>query len=406
MHRFMTGKNLRKLLIALLFFSLLFLSPGFVNFLPANAQNTQDFFESREMDERDDGFFLMKDLESKDVIMKTARLIYPGNEYITGENKLYSVEKVEGDVAWARYKGEIKLFEGDVATFFQENTDTEEKAVFQKNQPESNVPRMGVYHSHGAESYVPSDGEDSTLEGGGILQVGHAFVEALREKGLKVKYSAHTHVPHDAGAYNRSRRTAEQLLHQGVGALFDVHRDAVPAEEYTAEVEDTPTVQVQIVVGQQNQNLQSNRHFAEGLKKVADKVHPGLVKGIFMASGSYNQDILPLSLLFEVGTHENTREGAARSMVLFSDAIEVYFMGESGKQAREGMGSTALKSILWIIFIAALALGGYLLIGTGSTEELKAKLRHFFSREFAEFKGKRNGDRGDGEHDGNDTDIA
>ena len=405
----MSKKNFPRILITFLFFCLILLNPVLFNALPTKAQNTPAFLALQEMDERGDGFFFMKDLESKDTIMKTARLIRPGNEYITGENELFCVEKVEGDIAWARSKGKIKLFEGNIATISQDNSSLE-KTVFQKkrpeNKPENNVPRMGVYHSHGAESYVPSDGEESTLEGGGILQVGHAFVEALREKGLEVNYSSHTHVPHDAGAYNRSRRTAEQLLHQGVGALFDVHRDAVPAEEYTAEVEDTPTVQVQIVVGQQNQNIQSNRHFAEGLKKVADKVHPGLVKGIFMASGNYNQDILPLSLLFEVGTHENTREGAARSMGLFSDVIEVYFMGEPGKQAREGLGGTALKSILWIIFIAGLALGGYLLIGTGSIEELRAKLRHFFSREFAEFKDKRNGDRGDGDHSGNDGGTA
>ena len=41
--------------------------------------------------------------ESEDVIMKTARLIRPGDEYITSENKLYCVERIEGDIAWARF---------------------------------------------------------------------------------------------------------------------------------------------------------------------------------------------------------------------------------------------------------------------------------------------------------------
>ena len=54
----------------------------------------------------------------------------------------------------------------------------------------------------------------------------------------------------------------------------------------------------------------------------------------------------------------------------------------------------ALRSILWIILIAAVALGVYMLIGTGSTEELRAKLAHFFKKEFAEFgrKGNREGE--------------
>jgi stage II sporulation protein P len=400
----MTRINLQGFLVIFLFFCLILLCSGLLITSPVEAQNpseAQNFFELQELDERSDGFFFMKDLESEDVIMKTARLIRPGDEYITSENKLYCVERIEGDIAWARFKEEIKLFEGNLAAILKD-VHTEE-TVFQESQPETSVPRLGIYHSHGAESYVPSDGVESITEGGGILQVGRSFVENLREKGLKVNYSSQTHIPHDAGAYNRSRRTAEQFLHQGVGTLFDIHRDAVPAEEYTAQVENTPTVQVQIVVGQQNQNAQANRNFAEGLKKVADSIHPGLVKGIFMASGNYNQDILPLSLLFEVGTHETTREGAARSMALFSDVVKVYFLGEPGRQAREGMGSTALRSILWIIFIAGLALGGYLLVGTGSLEELRSKLRQFFGREFAEFGGKRSDGEGDGEHGDNDT---
>ena len=57
--------------------------------------------------------------------------------------------------------------------------------------------------------------------------------------------------PHDAGAYDRSRRTAEELLQENPDALFDVHRDAVPAEEYTAKVDGEQVAQIQLVVGQQ-----------------------------------------------------------------------------------------------------------------------------------------------------------
>ena len=393
----------KRYLISFFLLYLILLGTGLFINSPVNAQNTsvpENIIEHLTLDERSDGFFFMKDLESENIIMKTARFIRPGDQYINSENKLYFVEKVTEEIAWARCKGKIKLYAGNPSAVLKSKSIDPEGNILQGNQGDTIVPRIGVYHSHGAESYVPSDGEESTLEGGGILQVGRSFVETLREKGFKVNYSAQTHVPHDAGAYNRSRRTAEQFLHQGVGALFDVHRDAVPAEEYIAEVENEPTVQVQIVVGQENQNAQTNRNFAESLKNVADSIHPGLIKGIFMASGNYNQDILPLSLLFEVGSHENTREGAAKSMTLFGDVIQVYFMGEPGKDLREGMGSVVLKSILWVVFVAGLVMGGYLLIGTGNLEELRAKLRHFFSREFAEFKGKRNDGESDGDHGG------
>ena len=43
-------------------------------------------------------------------------------------------------------------------------------------------------------------------------------------------YMAKTpHDPHDAMAYDRSRRTAAELLKKNPIALLDIHRDAVPA---------------------------------------------------------------------------------------------------------------------------------------------------------------------------------
>ena len=34
----------------------------------------------------------------------------------------------------------------------------------------------------------------------------------------------------------RSRRTAKELLQQGVDAQFDIHRDAIPPENYTTTI--------------------------------------------------------------------------------------------------------------------------------------------------------------------------
>lgn len=347
-----------------------------------------DYFELSELDERSDGFYVMKDLQTEAIIMRTARIIHPGDEYINSENKLYRVEKIEGDIAWAHFVEDIKLLEISIEEVFNPLNDNK---VIGEAQRQSENFFLGVYHSHGAESYVPSDGTESIPQGGGILDVGRVFSEALQEKGLSVKHSQETHVPHDANAYNRSRRTAEEFIREGATSLFDIHRDAVPAEEYVETVEGRPTVQLQLVVGGQNQNAQANRNFAESLKKVTDDLYPGLIKGIFLARGNYNQDMLPLAMLVEVGSHENTKEGAQRSMALFSDAVATYFLGREGKQAREGIGITALRSILWIILIGGVVLGIYLLISTKNLEELRAKLTNFFKKEFSELRGKKNG---------------
>ena len=350
------------------------------------------------LDERSpkEGYYSMKDLETEDIIMKTSRLVHLDDEYINQDNILYRVERLEGDTAWARNLGKITLSDFNQEVFLDSSISETFFPEGQKEQAGETV--LGVYHSHGAESYVPSDGSESILQGGGIIDVGDSFAHALEQKGFKIIHSDETHVPHDAMAYQRSRRTAEELLRSGAAALFDVHRDAVPPEEYLEVVNNEEEVQIQFVVGRQNQNFEANRKFAESLKKITDEEHPNLVKGIFMARGSYNQDMLPMAILLEVGAHENTKEGAEESIALFADAVGTYFGAESAG-AREGLGMVALRSILWVILVAAVALGVYMLIGTGSVEELRAKLTHFFKKEFAEFGGKGNR-KGEGEGEG------
>jgi stage II sporulation protein P len=83
------------------------------------------------------------------------------------------------------------------------------------------------------------------------------------------------------------------------------------------------------------------------MKALADKVYPGLVKGIFFGRGNYNQDLSPLALLLEAGAHTNSREAAERGMSLFADVVDIYFYGgtaEAGEppsSAGEEAGSTA-----------------------------------------------------------------
>jgi stage II sporulation protein P len=335
----------------------------------------------------------MKDLDDDSVIMKTARMIHVDDEYITGNNTHYIVERVEGNTAWARSLGDIDLSEPPdvLGGVFRSGM------LSEPVQAGNTDLTFAVYHSHGAEAYVPSDGTESIDEGGGILNVGESFARALEDNGLEVKHSTETHVPHDAGAYNRSRRTVEEMMRNNADVFFDIHRDAVPAEEYLAAVDSEELVQIQFVVGRQNQNVEVNRQFAESLKNATDQLHPGLIKGIFMARGSYNQDITPLALLLEVGTHENTREGAEESVALFAEAVNYYFAGPEAERARGAVGGTALRTILWVILIALLAAGAYLIISTGSIEEARAKISHFFKKEFAEFKGRRRGDSGSNE---------
>ena len=141
-----------------------------------------------------------------------------------------------------------------------------------------------------------------------------------------------SHVPHDAGAYRRSRKTAVSLMREAQPTLLlDVHRDGVPAEEYDKQIEGTDVTKVRIVIGRGNQNREANEEFALKVKAVADKLYPGLVKDIYLGKGSYNQDLMPRAILLEFGTHESDKERVLESTGFMAQVLGTT-LGASGTE--------------------------------------------------------------------------
>ncbi|NLN06836.1 MAG: hypothetical protein GX167_04365 [Firmicutes bacterium] len=375
------------------------LPPSFLD-LESEEISREDLLQER--------YYRMVDEKDGRVILVTGRRIYPGDEYITADNRLYRVVGVRGYEARARFLREVgavyeeregilafvqQLLAGRVAPAAAgKKAGGDGKGKARQKAPEEDLdpksaPKglIGVYHTHNAESYVPTDGTDSINGKGGIHKVGDSFVAALQEKKVKILHDETLHLPHDRGAYRRSRVTAEKLLQKGPDVIIDIHRDAGPASSYAVKIGDEWLTQVQLVVGRQNPNMQTVRQFALDLKNTADKIYPNLVKGIFMARGNYNQDLTPTSILIEVGTHLNSREAAQDGAALFADVISYYFYGpeEEGKQAapaparspaaRPGTGGTAapgginrvaVRNAFWMLSLTAVLAVAFYLVNT------------------------------------------
>lgn len=365
--------------------------------LCGSAAAEKHFFDLFNLSESGDGFYTMRDRADSAVILRTARILHPGDEYIDEGNRCFRVVMIDQQTAWVE-----RIKSGSASAAAGEAREALPAGAEQAagNNENKSKPAVGIYHTHGAESYVPSDGTDTIDQGGGILQVGDALTNALEKKGYTVNHIREPHTPHDAGAYQRSRRTAEELVTDGDQLIFDVHRDAVPAEEYERTVEGQDVTRILLVVGQQNQNADNNRNFALNLKKIADSEHPGLIKGILGAQGNYNQDLTPRAMLIEVGSHENNREDAERAVALFADVVDIYATGHAASPGAAAQSNRlSLGSVLKVVLILAAVLLAYLLIAAGSLEEFKRKVGSFFEREFADLRnfGRRNGgDRGGG----------
>lgn len=271
-------------------------------------------------------FFTISD-EAGEILDYTSRMVRFEDEIILANNKRYKVKSVDYDKNQA-----VCSYVGEEDIRYLDAWDTVPVGAFDNN----GEVKVSVYMTHTDESYVPTEGTESIEGNGGILKVGQRLAEELKGKGANVKVSENTHDPHDANAYHRSRKTAVQLLKGNPDVMFDIHRDGVEDPNfYKVEQEGQEVTSVRIVVGKQNPHMDANLTFAKEIKAYFDKHYPGMIKGIFMGKGNYNQDLGPRVLLLEVGTHTNSREEAEEGAAIFADGVAKYLKVSTGTQAEQ-----------------------------------------------------------------------
>lgn len=336
----------------------------------------------------EEGYYEVLD-EDDNPITATAILIAVDDVFIDSANRSYRIESVIGRTAKARFVSVVELPEVDtdqttsiidrlkgwVGLAEQQGGDT--YLAQDRSRP------IAIYCTHSDESYVPSSGTSSKdQEPGDVYDVAEALKDAIVRLGGSAVVSHEQHHPHDGASYERSRRTATQLMQERPAALIDVHRDAVPAYIYEANVAGRRIAAVKLVVGRENANSGANLEFAKHLKAVADKKYPGLVEGILWGTGSYNQDLSPRAALFEAGTHTNGLDQAKHGVDLMADVLTtvVYGATPDGQPQPTGTGTVA-RTALWVIVALLVVGGGYLFINEGGFEGVKARFRSFTSKE-------------------------
>ncbi|MDR3589440.1 MAG: stage II sporulation protein P [Negativicutes bacterium] len=325
-------------------------------------------------------------------ILKTGLVLAAGDRYISENNRVYEITAVEGTLAKARYLGDEPPGET-----------TDRTLPVQVPAPPSGQ-LVAVYHTHDDESFIPSDGQAAIAGGGGIFKVGAAFAGRLTELGYQTEVDQTRHAPHDANAYERSRRTVVRLLSHQPAALFDIHRDSGPPGDDQVTVNGQNAAKMLLVVGQQNPYRQTSLDYAKSIKAAADAKHPGLIRGILAAHGSYNQDLAPRAMLVEIGTQHSRRQAAEYSAALLADLVPLFLTpataGSSAQDAKTGMppavplpSGAAADSYGRDIaaMIGALIAGSalYLFLSTGGWPEAKRRLNHFRNIEFINFLGIR-----------------
>lgn len=343
-----------------------------------------------ESDHKDGQVFAIRD-NNNNLLSKMSRSVNVGDELLQADGRRYRVKTVNKFDARAEFTGMDRELLAMMDSFDSLALPTAGQAGQTGQQDWKNRP-IAIYHTHSAESYVPTDGTESKPYHGGIFEVGDVFSEALRKAGVKVLHDKTPHEPRDSNAYYRSRRTVADLMKKNPVALIDVHRDGIPDPDYyTKNIAGKEVTQLRLVVGRQNPKMQSNMEFAKKIMAAANKVHQGIVKEIFVARGNYNQDLMSSAMLIEVGTHTNTREDAEKGAALFAEALPaVLGVGGTPQGTSQGGGyGTNAKTpggwitIAWILGVLILGGGAFLLVSSGGWNQARQRLRNFWKQEFS-----------------------
>ena len=201
-------------------------------------------------------------------------------------------------------------------------------------------PQILIVHTHGSESYSMTDGDryeesdpyrttDCTHN---VVKVGEEMATVFRAHGFQVIHDPTLFdYPSYNGAYDRSKAAVEQWLAQypTIQVVLDVHRDALVGSEgevykMVSQEAGKKVAQVMMVLGTdgggaEHPRWRDNLAFALLLQRNLVRGYTSLVRPTVLRNSRYNQQLLPGSILVEVGGHGNTLSEAIAGARLWAD---------------------------------------------------------------------------------------
>jgi stage II sporulation protein P len=236
-------------------------------------ENPKPYLKTSTGETTSGNFYTVRD-EKGMTIFQTGLAVHIDDRYISENDVEYVIIKIDGLNAQASI----------VQTQNKANPELNDNITSSTLRLNQAVPtvvakptHVVMYHTHDDESYIPTDGKASQPAQGGVLKVGEALTETLKNAGVSVTHNQDSHGPHDVNAYHRSRRTAVQLIKEQPDAILDIHRDSAPVKAYYTTINGIDCARVMIVIGRSNPNMKTNLAYARQIKASADKLYPECV---------------------------------------------------------------------------------------------------------------------------------
>ena len=218
----------------------------------------------------------------------------------------------------------------------------------------SDQPTVLILHTHTTEAYaqrqedpyVPSS-QDRTLDKQhNMIRVGEYLAQLLEQQGIHVLHDTTLHdYPSYTGSYANARKTIGSYLERypSIRLILDLHRDAVELEDGNQltthiRIDGTETSRLMMVVGTDEGGLvhprwEENLSLALKLNAQLEKTNPGICRFLSLRQERFNQDMLPGTMLIEVGAAGDTLPQALEATRYLAEAITALAWGVKADSA-------------------------------------------------------------------------
>lgn len=211
------------------------------------------------------------------------------------------------------------------------NNYEEETKRVNKDIKEENKPTIYLYNSHQSEEYAAKTLAEYSVTPTVIMN-NYILEDIFNKNNYKTiveEASIKEILNKNNWKYYNSYKASRILLEESIikyptlKYFIDIHRDSLPHNKTTIEIDGKEYAKVLFLIGLENENYEKNLEFTEKINNKLNEYYNGLSKGILKKGGEgvngvYNQDFSDRTILIEIGGYENTPTEVLNSVVAFS----------------------------------------------------------------------------------------
>ena len=227
----------------------------------------------------------------------------------------------------------------------EDNYDTEKynkETSFVESDNKNNIdPIIYIYNSHQLETYSKV-GYENTDMSPNVMMVSYLLKDKLKKEKINTlvedtniaNFIKTSNLKSDS-FYASTRIFIKNAMNNNptLKYFIDIHRDSVAKDISTCNINNKNYARILFVLGTTNNNYKENEKVMRALDLLADKLYPGLSRGIYNRPtpnwpDAYNQDLNNGVILIEVGGKENTFDEVSNTVNALSNIISNFIKGE------------------------------------------------------------------------------